>query len=102
MATAALGAGILEGKTAGWHKGRHQDHFSKTKRKLRLQMDIAKIAAADERERNRLNIMRQDLANKLKITDKTDGRELPWPKSLGRLLNDRTRLMTEEGADTCK
>ena len=54
---------------------------------------------ADARESEKLKIMRQDLANKLKITDRQSlmAALKSYGDSITALVNDRTRLMTEEG-----
>ena len=53
----------------------------------------------DARERDKLDIMRQDLANKLQITDRQSlmAALKSYGDSITALANDRTRLMTEEG-----
>ena len=99
MATAALGAGILEGKTAQGIRDATKIIGEQDKAQAQVQSDIAKLRVADAREREKLNIMRQDLANKLKITDRQSlmAALKSYGDSITALVNDRTRLMTEEG-----
>jgi hypothetical protein len=62
-------------------------------------LEGAKLRLADARERDKLDIMRQDLVNKLKITDRQSLMAAlnSYGDSITALTNNRTRLMTEEG-----
>lgn len=73
-ALVALGTGILEGKTAEGGRAAAKILSDDAKMQGALQMEGAKIAAADERERNRLAVMREDLANKLGISQNASNR----------------------------
>jgi hypothetical protein len=73
-ALVALGTGILEGKTAEGGRAAAKILSDDAKAQGALQMEGAKIAAADERERNRLAVMREDLENKLGISQNASNR----------------------------
>ena len=73
-ALVALGTGIMEGKTAEGGRAAAKILSDDAKTQGALQLEGAKIAAADERERNRLAVMREDLANKLGISQNASNR----------------------------
>jgi hypothetical protein len=73
-AMVALGTGIMEGKTAQGGREAAKILSDDAKTQGALQLEGAKIAAADERERNRLAVMREDLANKLGISQNASNR----------------------------
>jgi len=73
-ALVALGTGILEGKTAEGGRAAAKILSDDAKTQGALQIEGAKIAAADEKERNRLDVMREDLANKLGISQNASNR----------------------------
>jgi len=73
-ALVALGTGIIEGKTAQGGKEAAKILSDDAKTQGALQLEGAKIAAADERERNRLAVMREDLQNKLGISQNASNR----------------------------
>jgi len=73
-ALVALGTGIMEGKTAEGGRAAAKILSDDAKTQGALQLEGAKIAAADERERNRLAVMREDLQNKLGISQNASNR----------------------------
>jgi hypothetical protein len=73
-AMVALGTGIMEGKTAEGGRAAAKILSDDAKTQGALQLEGAKIAAADERERNRLAVMREDLQNKLGISQNASNR----------------------------
>ncbi len=73
-ALVALGTGIMEGKTGEGGRAAAKILSDDAKTQGALQIEGAKIAAADERERNRLAVMREDLQNKLGISQNASNR----------------------------
>jgi hypothetical protein len=95
----ALGTSIMEGKTAQGGAKAGEILAKDAQTRGALQLEGAKLRLADARERDKLDIMRQDLINKLKITDRQSlmAALKSYGDSITALTNDRTRLMTEEG-----
>ena len=95
----ALGTSIMEGKTAQGGAKAGEILAKDAQTRGALQLEGAKLRLADARERDKLDIMRQDLINKLKITDRQSlmAALKSYEASITALTNDRTRLMTEEG-----
>ena len=98
-ALVALGTSIMEGKTAQGGAKAAEILSKDAQTRGALQLEGAKLRLADARERDKLDIMRQDLANKLQITDRQSlmAALKSYGDSITALANDRTRLMTEEG-----
>ena len=99
LALANIGAGMIEGKTGEGIKNATKILSDDAKAQGQAQIDMAKLRTADAREGQKLALMRQDLANKLKITDRQSlmAALKSYGDSITALANDRTRLMTEEG-----
>ena len=95
----ALGTSIMEGKTAQGGAKAGEILAKDAQTRGALQLEGAKLRLADAREGEKLQIMRQDLINKLKITDRQSlmAALKSYEASITALTNDRTRLMTEEG-----
>ena len=95
----ALGTSIMEGKTAQGGAKAGEILAKDAQTRGALQLEGAKLRLADARERDKLDIMRQDLVNKLKITDRQSLMAAlnSYGDSITALTNDRTRLMTQEG-----
>ena len=95
----ALGTSIMEGKTAQGGAKAGEILSKDAQAQGALKLEGAKLRLADARQGERLNIMRQDLVNKLKITDRQSlmAALKSYGDSITALTNDRTRLMTEEG-----
>ena len=98
-ALVALGTSLMEGKTAQGGAKAAEILSKNAQAQGALQLEGAKLRLADARERDKLDIMRQDLINKLKITDRQSlmAALKSYGDSITALTNDRTRLMTEEG-----
>lgn len=98
-ALVALGTSIMEGKTAQGGAKAAEILSKDAQTRGALQLEGAKLRLADARQGEKLNIMRQDLANKLKITDRQSlmAALKSYGDSITALANDRTRLMTKEG-----
>ena len=99
LALANIGAGMIEGKTGEGIKNATKILSDDAKAQGQAQIDMAKLRTADAREGQKLALMRQDLANKLKITDRQSlmAALKSYGDSITALANDRTRLMTKEG-----
>ena len=95
----ALGTSIMEGKTAQGGAKAGEILAKDAQTRGALQLEGAKLRLADARQGEKLQIMRQDLINKLKITDRQSlmAALKSYEASITALTNDRTRLMTEEG-----
>lgn len=98
-ALVALGTSIMEGKTAQGGAKAAEILAKDAQTRGALQLEGAKLRLADARQGEKLTIMRQDLANKLQITDRQSlmAALKSYGDSITALANDRTRLMTEEG-----
>ena len=99
LALANIGAGMIEGKTGEGIKNATKILSDDAKAQGQAQIDMARLRTADAREGQKLALMRQDLANKLKITDRQSlmAALKSYGDSITALANDRTRLMTKEG-----
>jgi hypothetical protein len=98
-ALVALGTSIMEGKTAQGGAKAAEILSKDAQAQGALQLEGAKLRLADARQGERLQIMRDDLVNKLKITDRQSLMAAlnSYGDSITALTNDRTRLMTQEG-----
>lgn len=98
-ALVALGTGILEGETAEGGRAAATILSDDAKAQGAFRLEGTKIAAADARQGEKLDIMRQDLLNKLQITDRQSLMAAlnSYGDSITALTNNKTRLMTEEG-----
>ena len=99
LALANIGAGMIEGKTGQGIRDATKILSEDAKAQGQAQMEMARLRTADAREGQKLALMRQDLINKLKITDRQSlmAALKSYETSITALTNDRTRLMTEEG-----
>jgi hypothetical protein len=95
----ALGTSIMEGKTAQGGAKAGEILAKDAQTRGALQLEGAKLRLADARQGEKLDIMRQDLLNKLQITDRQSlmAALKSYGDSITVLGNDRTRLMTKEG-----
>ena len=100
-ALVALGTSIMEGKTAQGGAKAAEILSKDAQAQGALQLEGAKLRLADARQGEKLQIMRDDLANKLNITDRQS--LMAVLKSYGdeiRILSaDRAFMLTKEGRD---
>jgi hypothetical protein len=101
LALANIGAGMIEGKTGQGIRDATKILSEDAKAQGQAQMEMARLRTADAREGQKLALMKQDLINKLGITDRQSA--MAALKSLGddiRILSaDRAYMMTQEGKD---
>src|SRR5210317_772873 len=99
LALANIGAGMIEGKTGQGIRDAAKVLSEDAKAQGQAQMEMAKLRTADAREGQKQALMKQDLVNKLGITDRQSA--MAALKSLGddiRILSaDRAYMMTQEG-----
>lgn len=95
----ALGTSIMEGKTAQGGAKAGEILAKDAQTRGALQLEGAKLRLADARQGEKLDIMRQDLINKLKITDRQSlmAALSSYETTITALSNNTTRMMTKEG-----